>query len=45
MEIKIFLTTLLQRYDWQITPEYEPNNYHQAPLKIEGKLQAQVQIR
>ncbi|WDD34166.1 cytochrome P450 [Nostoc sp. UHCC 0926] len=45
MEIKIFLTTLLQRYDWKVTSEYEPNNYHQVPFKIEGKLQVKVKIR
>ncbi|HYX18590.1 MAG TPA: cytochrome P450, partial [Nostoc sp.] len=42
MEIKIFLATLLQRYDWKVTPEYQFNNYHQLPFKVEGKLQAQI---
>ncbi|MFN6526383.1 cytochrome P450 [Nostoc sp. ChiSLP03a] len=42
MEMKIFLATLLQRYDWKVTPEYQPNNYYQLPFQVEGKLQAQV---
>jgi retinoid hydroxylase len=42
MEMKIFLATLLQRYDWNVTPEYKTINYQQPPFQVEKKLQAQL---
>jgi retinoid hydroxylase len=44
MEMKIFLATLLQQYDWRVTPEHGSQFYHQPPFQVEGKFQAQLKL-
>ncbi|NDJ23404.1 cytochrome P450 [Nostoc sp. B(2019)] len=43
-KMKIFLATLLQRYDWSVTPEYKTINYQQPLFQVEQKLQALLKI-